>query len=92
MYVSCIHETLLVFLNSLCVRTHAGDSEGFLEDGLARKHSLYRHGYQSGGGGEGKFLIVCSPLFEYMLKGLVSPFTRCTILHEPQNCQANLCL
>ncbi len=41
----------------MCVRAHAGDSEGFLEDGLAGKLGLYRHGYQSCGGGQGEFII-----------------------------------
>lgn len=31
----------------MCLRAHARNSEGFLEDDLARKHILYRHGYQS---------------------------------------------
>lgn len=63
----CFYTAWTISMNHywcFCVRTHAGDSEGFLEDGLARKHSLYRHGYQSGGGGEGKFvplrLNICS--------------------------------
>lgn len=41
----------------LCVRADAGDSEGFLEDGLAGKLSLNRHGYQFGRGGQGEFII-----------------------------------
>ena len=41
----------------LCVRAHAGDGEGFLEDGVAGKLSLYRHGNQSGGSGQGEFII-----------------------------------
>lgn len=41
----------------VCVRAHAGDGQGFLEDGLAGKLGLYRHGYQPGGGGQGKFII-----------------------------------
>lgn len=39
------------------VRTHAGNGEGFLEDGLAGKLGLYRHGYKSGGGGKGEFIF-----------------------------------
>lgn len=41
----------------LCVRADAGDSEGFLEDGLAGKLSLNCHGYQFGRGGQGEFVI-----------------------------------
>ncbi len=40
-----------------CVRADAGNSKGFLEDGLAGKLGLYRHGYQPGGGGQGEFVI-----------------------------------
>lgn len=41
----------------MCCRTHAGDGEGFLEDGLAGKLSLHRHGYQPGGGGPGELIV-----------------------------------
>lgn len=39
----------------LSVRAHAGDSEGFLEDGLAGELGLYCHGYKPGGSGKGEF-------------------------------------
>lgn len=39
-------------------RAHAGDSEGFLEDGLAGEHGLNRHGYKSGGSGKGEFIML----------------------------------
>lgn len=41
----------------VCVRAHAGDSQRFLEDGLAGKLSLYCHGYQPGGGWQGEFIV-----------------------------------
>lgn len=51
------HLSALICVPCVFVRTHAGNGEGFLEDGLARKLCLYRHGYKSGGGGKGEFIF-----------------------------------
>ena len=40
----------------VCLRAHAGDGSGFLEDGLAGELGLYRHGYKSGGSRKGEFI------------------------------------
>lgn len=53
-WVCCICVCVRVCVH---IRAHARDGQRFLEDGLAGKLSLYRHGYQPGGGGQGEFII-----------------------------------
>lgn len=53
----CVYQYAYVSNLCGCVRAHAGNGERFLEDGLAGKLSLYRHGYQPSGGGQGEFII-----------------------------------
>lgn len=64
-------------------RAHAGDGEGFLEDGLAGEHGFNRHGYKSGGSGKGEFIILYN-LFVSTERYAFSPFIG-FVLHPKKN-------